>query len=326
MDTSRGIIAALAIGVVAFAIDYSLGEQALFSPGASTLALVLGAFAAIWVSDVEPGGKWMTTQVMPIAIVLLGFGLDLDLFLDPDVGVIGLSVAVGAAVSCLLSSYLIGKFMGLDLGTSMAVGAGGAICGNSAVIAVAPSLKLSEEKYGIILAMVNVMGLFTFLFIPILTTALGFNQIEGGIWSGAVVHAVPQAVAAGESIGDEALIIATAVKLSRVSLLILLVPFCAWLGRGISTEEVASEAGFPLPYFVPGFVVAACLATWVLPESISENLTELGKYILLPLLAAVGFFINKKSMQNAGGPIFLVGLLSTLLMVGVSYAMLTLLA
>jgi len=222
MDTSRGIIAALAIGVVAFAIDYSLVEQALFSPGASTLALVLGALAAIWVSDVESGGKWMTTQVMPIAIVLLGFGLNLDLFLDPDVGVIGLSVAVGAAFSCLLSSYLIGKFMGLDLGTSMAVGAGGAICGNSAVIAVAPSLKLSEEKYGVILAMVNVMGLFTFLFIPILTTVLGFNQIEGGIWSGAVVHAVPQAVAAGESIGDEALIIATAVKLARVSLLILL--------------------------------------------------------------------------------------------------------
>ena len=42
----------------------------------------------------------------------------------------------------------------------------------------------------------------------------------------------------------------------------------------------------------------------------------------VPLLAAVGFFINKKSMQNAGGPVFLVGLLSTLLMVGVSYAML----
>ena len=83
MDTSRGIIAALSIGLVAFAIDYSLGKQALFSPGASTLALVLGALAAIWVSDVESGGKRMTTQVMPIAIVLLGFGLDLDLFFDP---------------------------------------------------------------------------------------------------------------------------------------------------------------------------------------------------------------------------------------------------
>ena len=65
METSRGIIAALAIGVVAFAIDYSLVEQALFSPGASTLALVLGALAAIWVSDVESGGKWMTKAARP---------------------------------------------------------------------------------------------------------------------------------------------------------------------------------------------------------------------------------------------------------------------
>ena len=324
MSASRGIIAALSIGAIAFAMDYLLGEQQLFSPGASTLALILGALLAIGVSDVEPGGKWMTTQVMPIAIILLGFGLDLHLFFEPDVGVMGVSVAIAAAVSCLLSSYLLGKWMGLDLGTSMAVGAGGAICGNSAVIAVAPSLKLSEEKYGVILAMVNVMGLFTFLFIPILTSMIGLSQIEGGIWSGAVVHAVPQAVAAGESIGDEALIIATAVKLARVSLLILLVPFCAWLGRRISTEE-AEVTGFPVPYFVPGFVIAACLTTWVLPESIATNLTDLGTYMLLPLLAAVGFFINKKSMQNAGGPVFLVGLLSTLLMVGVSYAMLTLL-
>ena len=105
-------------------------------------------------------------------------------------------------------------------------------------------------------------------------------------------------------------------------LLILLVPFCAWLGRRIGTEE-AEVTGFPVPYFVPGFVIAACLTTWVLPESIATNLTDLGTYMLLPLLAAVGFFINKKSMQNAGGPVFLVGLLSTLLMVGVSYAILT---
>lgn len=326
MAEKRGIAIAMAIGGLAFFVDDFLQGQGWFSLGASTIALIFGIIAAIGFSDVEPGGKWMTTQVMPIAIILLGFGLNLDLFANPDVGVIGLSVAIGAALSCLLSSYLIGKFMGLDLGTSLAVGAGGAICGNSAVIAVAPSLKLSEEKYGVILAMVNVMGLFTFLFIPILTTLLGFNEIEGGIWSGAVVHAVPQAVAAGESIGGEALIIATAVKLSRVSLLVILVPLYAWIGRRINTEEVEGNSDFPVPYFVPGFVLAACLTTWVLPESIAEDLEELGKLMLLPLLAAVGFFINKKSMQNAGGPVFVVGLLSTALMIGVSYGILTLLS
>ncbi len=326
MAEKRGIAIAMAIGGLAFFVDDFLQGQGWFSLGASTIALILGAIVATGFADVEPGGIWMTKHVMPVAIILVGFGLNLAMITHPDVGPIALSVALGAALSCLLSSYLIGKFMGLDLGTSLAVGAGGAICGNSAVIAVAPSLKLSEEKYGVILAMVNVMGLCTFILIPLLSAILGFSEIEGGIWSGAVVHAVPQAVAAGESIGEEALVIATAVKLSRVSLLIVLVPVFAWIGRRIDTEEVEANSGFPVPYFVPGFVVAACLRTWVLPESITDDLEEMGKYMLLPLLAAVGFFINKKSMQNAGGPVFLVGLLSTALMVGVSYGILTLLS
>lgn len=326
MAEKRGIAIAMAIGGLAFFVDDFLQGQGWFSLGASTIALILGAIVATGFADVEPGGIWMTKHVMPVAIILVGFGLNLAMITHPDVGPIALSVALGAALSCLLSSYLIGKFMGLDLGTSLAVGAGGAICGNSAVIAVAPSLKLSEEKYGVILAMVNVMGLCTFILIPLLSAILGFSEIEGGIWSGAVVHAVPQAVAAGESIGEEALVIATAVKLSRVSLLIVLVPVFAWIGRRIDTEEVEANSGFPVPYFVPGFVVAACLRTWVLPESITDDLEEMGKYMLLPLLAAVGFFINKKSMQNAGGPVFLVGLLSTVLMVGVSYGILKLLS
>ena len=326
MAEKRGIAIAMAIGGLAFFVDDFLQGQGWFSLGASTIALILGAIVATGFADVEPGGIWMTKHVMPVAIILVGFCLILAMITHPDVGPIALSVALGAALSCLLSSYLIGKFMGLDLGTSLAVGAGGAICGNSAVIAVAPSLKLSEEKYGVILAMVNVMGLCTFILIPLLSAILGFSEIEGGIWSGAVVHAVPQAVAAGESIGEEALVIATAVKLSRVSLLIVLVPVFAWIGRRIDTEEVEANSGFPVPYFVPGFVVAACLRTWVLPESITDDLEEMGKYMLLPLLAAVGFFINKKSMQNAGGPVFLVGLLSTVLMVGVSYGILKLLS
>ena len=326
MAVTRGIVISFAIGVLAFFVDQFLQGQGWFTLGASTTALILGAIVATGFTDVEPGGLWMTKHVMPASIILIGFGLNLAIIIHPDVGLIALSVALGAILSCLLSSYLFGKFMGLDLGTSLTVGAGGAICGNSAVIAVAPSLKLSEEKYGVILAMVNVMGLCTFLLIPLLSSILGFSEIEGGIWSGAVIHAVPQAVAAGESIGEEALVIAAAVKLSRVSLLVVLVPLFAWIGRRIDTEETQANSGFPVPYFVPGFVVAACLTTWVLPESIADYLEKLGTYMLLPLLASVGFFINKKSVESAGGQVLLVGLLSTGLMVGVSYGILTLLS
>jgi len=326
MSTSRGIAASIIIGGVAFGADYFLKSQQWFSPGASTLALILGALSAIWLTGVEAGGRWMTKRAMPVAIVLLGFGLDLALFSQPAVGAVGLAVALSASATCLISSYLIGRAMGLDLGTSVAIGAGGAICGNSAVIAVAPSLKLTEERFAVILAMVNILGLLTFICIPLLTSGLGLSEVAGGIWAGSVVHAVPQAVAAGESIGEEALVIATAVKLSRVSLLVLIVPLCAWIGRRIDSGEDGEKRRFALPYFVPGFILAACLSTWVLPELISGTIMQVARYMLLPLLAAVGFFINKKSMQHAGGPVLAVGVLSTALMVGVSYGMLQLLS
>ena len=323
MDTSRGIIAALLIGALAFGIDHLLVEQSLFTPGASTLALVLGALAAIVVSDIDIGGKWITSKVMPIAIILLGFGLNLSMFTDPKVGLAGLTTALAAALTSLLVCYFLGKMMGLDLGTSVALGAGGAICGNSAVIAVAPSLKMKEENVAVVLAVINILGLATFLLIPFLSTILGLSEMQGGIWAGAVIHAVPQAVAAGESIGDEGMVIATAIKLARVGLLVFVVPLCAIIGQRISQTDSAEATGFSLPYFVPGFVIAAILSTWVLPDNINQPLVDLGSYMLLPLLAAVGFFINKESMKAAGASVLIVGTVATTMMLFVSYFLLS---
>ena len=71
MDTSRGIIAALLIGALAFGIDHLLVGQSLFTPGASTLALVLGALAAIVVSDVEIGGSLPPPTPASVALASL---------------------------------------------------------------------------------------------------------------------------------------------------------------------------------------------------------------------------------------------------------------
>lgn len=322
MDKNRGIIVAILLGIVAYVLHHILISEQLFSPGASTIALVLGAICAIWVTEIEEGGRWLTSAVMPIAIILLGFGLDLAMFADPKVGLSGLLTAFAAALTSLIVCYFLGKMMGLDLGTSVALGAGGAICGNSAVIAVAPSLKMKEENVAVVLSVINILGLGTFILIPLLSTILGLSETEGGIWAGAVIHAVPQAVAAGETIGDEGMVIATAIKLAKVSLLIFVVPLCAIIGRKINQNDSSDSNGFPLPYFVPGFVLAAILSTWALPDYLNEPLVELGRYMLLPLLAAVGFFINKESMKAAGASVLIVGTTATVLMLLVSYFLL----
>ena len=95
-------------------------------------------------------------------------------------------------------------------------------------------------------------------------------------------------------------------------------PLCAILANNKKSEGQDFKIG-EVPYFVPGFVLTAIIATWLVPEEISNTLALIGKFMLLPLLASVGFFINKESMKSAGGPILIVGVISTICMLISSY-------
>tara|TARA_B110000467_G_scaffold109972_1_gene100290 strand:- start:1328 stop:2305 length:978 start_codon:yes stop_codon:yes gene_type:complete len=319
MSKNIGISVAIIITVIAYLANMFLSSQD-FNVGSSTLALILGAIIAYYIPNTEDGGRWMISMVLPISIVLLGFGLNLTTFFVPEIGLVGIAAAFATAITSFIICYFVGKYLELDVETCVALGTGGAICGNSAVVAVSPGLKLKEERVAVILAIINLLGLITFLLLPLLSSVLGLSEQQGGIWAGSVIHAVPQAIAAGETMGQEATVIATAVKLSRVSLLVIIVPLCALLGNSINKENGENTKIGTIPYFVPGFVIAAMLSTWVIPDNITEILAIIGKYLLLPILASVGFFITKESMKDAGGAILLVGIIATVSMLISSYA------
>ena len=319
MSKNIGISVAIIITVIAYLANMFLSSQD-FNVGSSTLALILGAIIAYYIPNTEDGGRWMISMVLPISIVLLGFGLNLTTFFVPEIGLVGIAAAFTTAITSFIICYFVGKYLELDVETCVALGTGGAICGNSAVVAVSPGLKLKEERVAVILAIINLLGLITFLLLPLLSSVLGLSEQQGGIWAGSVIHAVPQAIAAGETMGQEAMVIATAVKLSRVSLLVIIVPLCALLGNSINKENGENTKIGTIPYFVPGFVIAAMLSTWVIPDNITEILAIIGKYLLLPILASVGFFITKESMKDAGGAILLVGIIATVSMLISSYA------
>ena len=318
MDRKFGIFCAIIISLLAYLTNIFFNDLDI-NIGASTLALIMGAILANFSSNTEKGGKWMIKVIMPIAIILLGFGLELTSLLKSEIGPLGLFVVIITALTSFMACYFVGKYLKLDLETSLALGTGGAICGNSAVIAVSPGLKLKEEKVGVILAIVNLLGLITFFTIPVLSKLLNLTEEQAGIWAGSVIHAVPQAIAAGESIGPEAIVIATTVKLSRVSLLVIIVPLCAIIANNNAKLEGEKFKIGTIPYFVPGFIITAILSTWLMPTEVSNHLASIGKILLLPLLASVGFFINKESMKDAGGPVLIVGLIATICMSISSY-------
>ena len=319
MSKNIGVTIAIIIAVIAYLANMFLSSQDI-TVGSSTLALILGAIIAYYIPNTEDGGRWMISMVLPISIILLGFGLNLTTYFVPEIGLVGIAAAFATAITSFIICYVVGNYLKLDLETCVALGTGGAICGNSAIVAVSPSLKLREERVAVILAIINLLGLVTFLLLPLLSSLLGLSELQAGIWAGSVIHAVPQAIAAGETMGQEAMIIATAIKLSRVSLLVIIVPLCALIGNSINKENEGKTKIGTIPYFVPGFVITAILSTWIIPDNITQLLAMIGKYLLLPILASVGFFITRESMKDAGGAILLVGVIATLSMLISSYA------
>ena len=149
---------------------------------------------------------------------------------------------------------------------------------------------------------------------------------RSGIWAGSSIHAVPQAIAAGEAIGPEGLAVATAVKLSRVSLLVIVVPLFGVLGRRIAPDESLDDAtstswtsALRLPLFVPGFILAVIIGN-LLPDQAAESLGYSGRLILLPVLAAVGLAVTRTTLKQTGGRVFLVGTFSTVALAAASLA------
>jgi len=319
-----GIIFALLLGIIAYALNSILVNAEIFTPGAATIAFLLGICASLRRDDLIHGGKWCVKSLMPIIIIFLGFGLNLKLLLEPEIGILGITTIISTVILSFSICYFLGRLFKLELGTLVALGAGGAICGNSAVVAVAPSLKMKEENVAMVLAVINTLCLVTFLLIPIIAMNIGMSEIDAGIWAGSVIHAVPQTIAAGEAMGSEAMIISTAVKLSRVSLLVFIVPLCAYIGNKINSEESFENKNVKIPYFIPGFLCSAILSTWFLPEETIDFLVDFGKYLLLPMMASVGFFITFDSIKASAGPVFITGLIATICMVVVSFTLIQL--
>lgn len=315
-----GVLVASIIGIFAIIIDSNIG----FSLGSGVTAFIIGAIFVNENKNLEVGGKWIIGNLLPITIILLGFGLNLSIFFEDSLGQYGIIIGIISALVCLISSYFLGILWGLEPSASLALGSGGAICGNSAVVAVSKPLKLDEEMMAVILAVINILGVITFLLIPVFSLYWGFSDIESGIWAGSTIHAVPQAVSAGEIMGEDAMIMATTVKLSRVALLAILIPIFTLIGNKISYEDNYTSKKLNIPFFVPGFVLASVISTWFLPELITEVLVDISKIFLVIIMASIGFFINRSGINEVGSKVMIIGLFSSAIMIIVSFLMITL--
>jgi uncharacterized integral membrane protein (TIGR00698 family) len=249
------------------------------------------------------GVRFVAKDVLEVAICLLGATMDVPrLFASGPTLAIGI---VGVVVVGLSAGYLIGRAVGLTPNLAILVATGNAICGNSAIAAVAPVIGAEREDVAASIALTAVLGVVLVLGLPLLMAPLGFSNYQYGVLAGLTVYAVPQVLAASFAVSVLSGQVATAVKLARVLMLGPVVTFFALRHKHGASANASSTVGRPksslVPWFVIGFVIFATLRSiGVIPDAASAAAKLVAGWLTIAAMAALGLASDLRSVRRVG--------------------------
>ena len=266
------------------------------------LAILIGAVVRSVVAlpaSVEPGITFAATPILEVAIVLLGAAVDLPLLLRA-----GPTLAVGIITLVLVAlalGYGIGRALRLPPRLAALVATGNAICGNSAIAALAPVIGATNAEVTRAIAFTAVLGIGVVLGLPLLIAPLGLSDYQFGVLAGMSVYAVPQVLAATLPVSALAAQVGTLVKLIRVLMLgPLIVGVSAFRSRQVVTPTPL------LPWFLIGFLLLAMLRTiGVIPIWVAQPLASLSGLLTLIAMAGLGLSVDLRELRQAGARISL---------------------
>lgn len=248
--------------------------------------------------------------LLQISVVLLGFGLNLQQVVHAGKsGFLYTAISISSAV---LLGLLLGKLLKVGGKASYLITIGTAICGGSAIAALAPITDANEEEISVSMGTVFLLNSLALLLFPAVGWWLHLSQNQFGLWAALAIHDTSSVVGAAAKYGPQALAIGTTVKLAR-ALWIVPVSFitAAFMKRAAERDgRPGHQAKVKVPWFIFLFLVASVISTYV-PRFLGTylDLNRLGKAGLTATLFLIGTSLSRKTLQTVGIKPFLQGLI-----------------
>jgi len=285
------------------------------------LAILVGMIvrsARVEPAGIEPGVRFFAKQVLEVAVLLLGATMDVPrLFASGPFLAIGIAALVCVA---LATGYGIGRISGLSPKLSLLVASGNAICGNSAIAAVAPVIGAEREDVAASIALTAVFGVVVVLALPLVIPIFGLSQQQYGVLAGLTVYSVPQVLAAAFAVSTVSGQVATVVKLARVLMLGPVVTFFALRSRRASSASLSSL----VPWFVVGFVVLAVARSGgFVPDAAADAAKIVASWLTIAAMAALGLSVDVREVRAVGPRIVAAVGLSLIALVCLALALIT---
>ncbi|MBS0189890.1 MAG: putative sulfate exporter family transporter [Phycisphaerales bacterium] len=242
--------------------------------------------------------KKLSRVLIQICVVLLGAGMNLQELWTA--GITGLGFAFGTIVATFALGTVLALWMRVDQKLATLISSGTAICGGSAIAAVGSTIRASSTHMSVAIGVVfilNAVGLWIF---PPIGHWLGLTQHQFGVWSAVAIHDVSSVVGASSKYGDEALHVATAVKLSRTLWIVPVALVAAWFFRSASGAP-NDKAKLPVPWFIVLFVLASVVGTYLKPiHDWTPQITAVSRHGMCVALFLVGLGLNRKALASVG--------------------------
>ncbi len=314
-----GLIAAVV--AVAFQINN-------FQPAVSPLALCVAfgfliANVGSWPTFATDGTALAGKKLMRIGVALLGAQVSvISLQAIGIKGVITVILVVSFTIFGILALSKLFKMSG-DLGLLIGVGFG--VCGATAVAAIRPQTRATQEETSYAIALISLCGTLSIFVLPFLGHVMGLSDQTFGAWAGAAVHDVGQVIATASVWSDEAVKSAIVIKLARVCLLAPIVLILSIRHRAYlksTNQSGESSVKVPLiPFFVLGFIaVALAYNLFDIPPALHDVTVLTSKVLLGAGLVALGSGVRWKSIRAIGPRPLVMGILAWIIVAGIALA------
>lgn len=279
-------------------LDYVPGMQAYSAWVTPPVALFLGLAFALSCGQAHPKfNKKVSKYLLQYSVVGLGFGMNLHASLAS--GKEGMEFTIISVIGTLLIGWVIGrKFLKVDRDTSYLISTGTAICGGSAIAAVGPVLKAKDTEMSVALGTIFILNAIALFIFPVIGHALDMSQQEFGTWAAIAIHDTSSVVGAGAAYGEEALKIATTIKLTRALWIIPLAFVTSFIFKS-KGQKVS------IPWFIFFFVLAMVVNTYVLGTTstgimIGEGINEFARKTLTITLFFIGASLSRDVLKAVG--------------------------
>lgn len=315
---TRGLLLCLAIALP----SWYLGK--LFPIiGGAVISILLGMVVTLIMKDksaYEAGIKYTSKKILQLAVIMLGFGMNLSVIIQT--GKESLPIIISTIATSLIVAYVLHKVMSIPTNIATLVGVGSSICGGSAIAATAPVIKANDEEVAQGISIIFFFNVLAALIFPTLGAFLGLSHVTGnafGVFAGTAVNDTSSVTAAAATwdsmwaLGSDTLDTAVTVKLTRTLAIIPITLGLAYIFTKAAHDGKEHKVSLSqiFPTFILFFILASVITTVAIAMGVHHSafqpIKELSKFLIVLAMAAIGLNTNIVKLVKTGGKPIVLG-------------------